>query len=268
MERRKRWGAAAAAAGALAILLPGTAVAQDGAEVLRTAMDRYESRLEGIETVTIVQETQMPMGAPTTSESRLVKRTVDGRPVLVPEGDSASNRLPMTQFYASLDEVTERATLRGRSTVDGAEAHVVHLSGLQDVDLGAESMSGDRERNFEADSATVYVGTGRYLVLRAEMHGRMSMAGSERSVSVRADFRDYRESDGFVYPYVTETRIQVEGLGAQMQAMMEKMQQAVRDSAQKAMMQRAAAAMSDDGMQLVTRVREVRVNEASRSGGG
>lgn len=180
----------------------------------------------------------------------------------------AANAVPMTRFYGSLDELTERATLRDRATVAGQEVYVVHLSGLQDVDLGTESLASEGGRSFEADSATAYIGTDRYLVHRAEVHGRTAIAGSERLVSVRADLRDYRETGGFVYPYETETRVRVEGLGQQMRAMMQKMQEAVEDSAQKAMMQQAVAAMSGDGVRIVTRVKEVRVNDSAPSGGG
>lgn len=264
METTQRWRTVAAVAGALALsLLPRPAAGQDGAEVLRTALDRYEDRLEGVRTVTIVQETEMPMGTRTTTEERLVKRTSAGRSTLVPENDSAAaGEVPLAAAYARFDEFAGHASLRGRSTVDGRDAYVVHLGDLQDVDLGPGSVSGG-DGGFEADSATLYIGSDRYLLRRAEIHGRTSMSGRERPVSVRASLRDFREVEGFVYPYVTEAHVRVEGLGRQMRAMMKQMQQAVEDSAQRAMMRQAAAAMSDDGMRVVTRVQEVRVNEGA-----
>lgn len=259
MSGTTRWTTVLAAAGAVALVLPAPAVGQDGGEVLRTALERYESRLQGVRTVTVEHETETPMSGPTRSEVRLVKRTRDGRPVLVPEGDSATGNMPVSRFYASLPRLVEHATLRGRSTIDGHQVFVVHLAGLQDVDLGVGSTpSGDG--SFEADSATLYVDTERYLFRRAEAHGRTSIAGAERALSVRAHMSDFREVDGFVYPYRTVARVNVEGLGGQMAAMLEKMRQSVRDSAQRAMLEQAAAAMSKEGMRIVTRVRELRIN--------
>lgn len=262
METIERWRTAAAAAAGLALLLlPRAAAGQDGPGVLRTALDRYESRLEGVETVTIVRETEMPMGGPAESEDRLVKRTVGGRAMLVPTDDSGASDVPITSVYAHFDELAEHAVLRGRSTVDGRDVYVVHLASLEEVDLGG-SLSSGREEGFAADSATAYVDADRYVVRRAEMHGRMSMGGAQRPVSVDVSMRDYRDVDGFVYPYLTEARVRVEGVGEQMRAMMEKMQESAEDSAQQSMMQNLAAAVSGDGLRVVTRVQEVRVNAA------
>lgn len=262
MKTIERWRAAGAAAAGLALLLlPRAAAAQDGPGVLRTALDRYESRLEGVETVTIVRETEMPVGGPATSEDRLVRRTVDGRTTLVPADDSVASDAPVASVYARFDELAEHANLRGRSTVDGHDVYVVHLARLEKVDLGGSLSSGGGD-GFTADSATAYVDSDRYLVRRAEMHGRMSMGGTQRPVSVDVSMRDFRDVDGFVYPYVTEARVRVEGIGPQMRAMMEKIQESSGDSVQQSLTQQLAAAVSGDGLRVVTRVQEVRVNAA------
>lgn len=262
-----RW-TAAAAGGALALLLPVPAAAQqEGAGVLRTAMDRYESRLEGVETVSIVQETRLPMGGRTTSETRLVKRSVDGRAVLVPEGEGRGRRSPPTGVYAALPELTDRARLRGRTTVEGREALAVHLADLQGVDLVTRGLSAGGARNFEADSATLFFDSREYLLRGADVHGRMTVAGRDREVTVRARFRDFRETDGFVHPHVTEARVELGEAAERMRAMLRRMEQAADDSARAAMMGRAAAAMAGGEMKAVVRVRRVRVNPPGPSGG-
>lgn len=255
----RRWATAATGA-ALLLLGPAAAGAQsDGAGVLRTALERYGARLEGVQSVTIVQRTRLPMGGSQRGETRLEKRTVDGRPFLLPAGQESDGGSAVTGMYANLPELADRAALRGRSTVDGHDVYVVDVTGLQDLELGQGALSSGQGGSFVADSATLYLDSERYLLRRADMHGRMSTGMGQQTVSVRAHFRDFRNRGGYVHPFRMEAAVRMEGMGEKMRAMMEKMQQAGGDSAQRAMMQEAMGAMMGGDMKVSTTVEEVRV---------
>lgn len=259
-----------AVAGTLALLLPAAAVGQqDAGEVLRESLDRYEERLEGVESVTVVQEVVTPMGTSGTSTLRLAAVTRDGRTFLVPEGESGPEDVGVASIYASLEDLMDRSVLRGRSRVDGREVWVVAMTDLQGLDLGEGALSTGPGGAFRTDSATLYLDAAQYVVRRADVHGEATMGGADRSVSLRAHFRDYRESDGLLHPYRTEAEVEIEGMGAQMQAMMKKMQkmQQGADSAQRAMMEKAMGAMMGDGMTVTTTVKELRVDRGDGSGG-
>lgn len=256
-----RWSGAAAAAGVMALLLPLTAAGQgSGGEVLRAAMDHYEARLEGVDSVTIVQQATTPMGVAGSQETRLVKVTKDGHSVLVPKGENAPEDVGVSTIYSILGSLVDRAVLRGRSEVDGHEVYVVAVTDLRGEDLGQGALGGSGRGTFEPDSAVFYLDTGDYLMRRADTNGSMTMGGSERSVSVRADFRDFRETAGYLHPYRVEVQLDIEGMGKQMKALMQKMQQGDADSAQRAMMKQAMAAMMAGGMTVTTTVEELRVN--------
>lgn len=264
----RRWGTVAAGA-ALLLLGPAAARAQsDGAGVLRAALERYESRLEGVQSVTIVQRTRLPMGGAQRVETRLEKRTVDGRPFLLPEGQESDGGSAVTGIYANLPELLDRAAMRGRSTVDGHDVYVVDVTGLQDMELGQGALSSGRGGSFVADSATLYLDSERFLFRRADMHGRMSTGMGQQSVSVRAHFRDFRNRGGYVHPFRMEAAVRMEGMGEKMRAMMEKMQQAGADSAQRAMMEQAAGAVMGGEMKVSTTVEEVRVSGPGSPDGG
>lgn len=267
-HRVRRWAAGAAGA-ALLLLGPAAARAQsDGADVLRTALERYESRLEGVQNVTIVQRTRLPMGGSQRVETRLEKRSVDGRSLLIPEGQGAGGSSAVTGIYANLPELLDRATLRGRSTVDGEDVYVVDVTGLQDLDFGQGALSSGGGGSFVADSAALFLDSERYLLRRADMHGRMSTGTGQREVSVRAHFRDFRSRGGYVHPFRMEAAVRMEGMGEQMKAMMKKMQEAGEDSAQRAMMEQAVGSMMGSEMKVSTTVEEVRVSGPGSPDGG
>lgn len=265
-----RWSAAAAAAGALAMLLPSPAAGQQsGQEVFRAAMDRHEARLEGVDSVTVVQEVTTPLGTTQRQEFRVEKTTRNGRPLLVPRGDdAASHMMPATSMLSTMDSAMAGSVLRGRSEVDGHEVYVLAVPDLPAIDLGQGALSGTKARSFRADSATFYVDTEEYVLRRGEVYGQMSMGGARRSVQLEVHLRDYRETRGYLHPYRSEIRVDIEGMAKQMQAMMQKMQGGGADSAQRAMMEQAVSAMMGDGMTVTAVVKEIRVNGAGSSDGG
>lgn len=273
-ERRPagRWWSAAAAAGVLALSLPAAAVGQEsGQQVFRTAMDRYEARLEGIDSVTVVQEVTMPMGMTRRQEFRVEKTTRDGRPLLVPaDEDAGAHMMPAASMLSTLDSAMAGSVLRGRSEVDGHEVYVIAVPDLPSIDFGQGRgpLPGAQARSFRADSATFYVDTEEYLLRRGEVHGQMVMGGGQRSVQVDVHLSDYRETQGYLHPYRSVIRIDIEGMARQMQAMMQKMQEGGADSAQRAMVEQAVAAMMGNGMTVTAVVKEIRVNGGGSPDGG
>lgn len=266
-----RWStAAAAAAGALAMLLPTAALGQEsGQEVFRAAMDRYEARLEGVDSVTVVQEVTTPMGMTRRQEFRVEKTTRNGRPLLVPTGDdAAAHMMPAASMLSTMDSAMAGSVLRGRSEVDGHQVYVVAVPDLPAIDLGQGALSGTGARSFRPDSATFYVDTEEYVLRRGQIYGEMSMGGAPRSVQLEVHLSDYRETQGYLHPYRSEIRVDIEGMARQMQAMMQKMQEGGADSAQRAMMEQAVSAMMGQGMTVTAVVEEIRVNGAGPSGGG
>lgn len=264
-----RFTAAAVAGLMVPLLLPGAAAGQESAEeIFRTAIERHEARLEGVDSVTIVQELSLPMGMTRQQELNLVKTTRDGRTLLVPAGENAgSHMMQPASMMATMDSAMASSVVRGRSEVDGNEVYVVAVPDLPAVDFGQDALSGGRARSFEGDSATVYVDAEEYVLRRARVHGRMTMGGSDRAVQVGVQLSDYRATDGYLHPFRSEVQFDIEGLEKQMQAMMQKMQQGGGDSAQRAMMKQAMSVMMAGGMTVVSTVKEIRVNGSAPSGG-
>lgn len=261
-ERAKSRGPLTAAAAAAALLLaPAGAAGQgSGGDVLRTALDRYEERLRGIEAVEIVQRTTLPMGGATTTETRLVRDTVGGRTVLVPAEGRSGGQSSVTRLFALFQRVSDRAELRGRETVDGEATHRVAVDRLQELDVGAGALSGGPGEAFRADSASLYLDVDDYVLRRADVWGSMEMGGRRRSVSATARFRDFREVEGFVHPYRTEARVSVEGVGEQVRRMMEGLEESEADSARRAAMEEAVGALTGGEMAVTVVVRQLRVN--------
>lgn len=263
------WSTATVAGLLAPLLLAAPAVGQESAEELfRTAIERHEARLEGVDSVTIAQELTLPMGMTRRQELHLTKTTRDGRTLLVPAGENAdSHMMPPASMMATMDSAMAASVLRGRSEVDGNEVYVVAVSELPAVEFGQGALSGGRARSFDGDSATFYVDAEEYVLRRARVYGTMAMGGSDRAVEVDVHLSDYRETDGYLHPFRSEVQFDIEGLEKQMQAMMEKMQQGGGDSARRAMMEQAMSAMMAGGMTVVSTVEEVRVNGSSPSGG-
>ncbi len=264
------WSVVAAAAGAIALVLPAPGFGQGSAgEVLRTVMDRSEARLEGVDSVTVVQELTMPMGMTRRQELRLTTSTRNGRTVLVPARENAGTELvPAASMLATMDSTVAASVLRGRSEVDGHDVYVVAVPDLPAIDFGQDALAGARGRSFEGDSASFYVDAEQYVPRRAEIYGQMTMGDTRRTVQVGVHLSDYRETRGYLHPFRSEIQIDIEGLGEQMQAMMRKMQRGGGDSARQAMMEQAMAAMMGNGITVTAVVTKIHVSRSGSFGGG
>lgn len=263
----------------LAGIAPAGLEAQTGGDVLRTALDRYQERMEGIEDYTVIQEA---MGFESTT---YFERTeVDGRPVFVPRSQLGSQAAqgtpesPYSEFYTLAD----RAEREGTEVVEGEETHRITVTDFEGVEFWDPTGRG-QPGDFTPERAAFYIDTDDYLIRRMEMTGSTSMQGQEREVSFTADFRDYRNVDGLLHPFAIQ--ISVEGLTSQMspeereelersleemRAQLEEMPAEQREMVERMMngqLERMESMMAQGTMDLSVQVTEVRVNEGPPQGG-
>lgn len=193
------------ASAALAVLAPEPVSAQTAGEILRTALERYEQRMEGIRTYRV---TQRVMGMTTTN--RFVKTTVDGHPVFVQAGaDSAVDRMPRGwgNPYRLFPRLADRAELVGRSTVDGHETWHVAVTDFQGLELDA--MTPDRAAGqFRPQRLDLHLDTGSHAIRKLELQGKMVTDTASRALSLTAGFHDYREVQGMLHPFRVSIRVQ------------------------------------------------------------
>lgn len=280
--RKIRRAIPATAALALAALLaaPAAAPAQSAQEVLETAFERHEQRMEGVENYTVVQEV---MGFEATTYFERVER--DGHVFFVPRqqmGSEAAQRAPENP-YAALEELASRATLSGTEQVDGETVHVVEVTDLEGTEL-QRSMGGEGE--FDPEKATFLVDTDDYLVRGMRMRGTTTagQGGQAQDFSFDARFSDYREVEGMVHPF--RVSVSVEGVGGQMtpeqrqqarqsleqmRQQMENMSEQQRQMMERMMgdqMERVEQMLASGAMDFAVQVKELRVNEGPPSGQG
>jgi len=264
----------------LLALVPAGLAAQSGEEIMRTALDRYEERMQGVENYTVVQEV---MGFE--SSTYFEKKEVEGHTVFLPReqmGSEAAQQAPESP-YSSMFELAERSTHEGTETVDGERCHVVSVTDFEGVDLWSPPEdAGDGE--FTPRKATFHVDTDDYLIRKMMVDGTMTVQGENRDVSFTAHMRDYREVEGVVHPFVME--VSVEGLQAgmspeqreqmresmeQMRAQMDQMSDQQRQMMEKMMggkLEEMEKMLAEGSMGATVRVKEIRVNEGPPEQGG
>lgn len=262
----------ALALGASSAIHAAPVSAQSGEEVLRTAIERHQERMEGIENYTVVQEV---MGFRSTTYFEREER--NGEVVFVPRmetGSDVSERMPDTP-YGSLVELASRATHEGMEEVDGRPTHVVAVSDLEGTSF-YEDLDDDGE--FRLERATFWVDEEDYLLRRMRMEGTAELEpGSSGPVTMVADLRDYREVDGMLHPFRTD--VSLEGFGdrisdeqrEEIRRSLEEARRQMRDmpESQREMMERMMGDQLEEmermllsgSMDMTMTVEEVRVNE-------
>lgn len=190
---------------ALAAFSAAPAPAQTAGEILDTAFERHERRMEGISTYRV---TQRVMGMTTTN--RFVKRSVDGHPVFVQAGrDSAGTGMPRGwgNPYRLFPRVAERADLEGRATVDGHEAWRVVVTDFQGLDV--EAMTPERASGqFRPQRLELLLDTDDLVLRRLSMQGKMVTDTASTAFSMEAGFHDYRRQEGMLFPFRVTLRVQ------------------------------------------------------------
>lgn len=247
--------------------------AQSGEEIMRTALDRYEQRMDGINDYTVVQEV---MGFE--SMTYFERREVDGHSVFVPlfqTGSGAAQRAP-DNFYTDFFELAERSERKGTETLDGVSCHVIAVTDFDELDFWNPAGGGDGG-DFTPETATFFVDTDDYLVRRVRMSGTSTVEGEANQVTFTADLRDYREVEGVFHPFVTD--ISVEGFQGpmseedqeqmresfeEMRSQMDEMPDQQREMMEQMMggqLEQMEMMLAQGSMDMTIRVSEIRVNE-------
>lgn len=185
------------------------ASAQTAEEILTTALEKYEDRMEGIRTYRVTQEV---MGFRNTN--RFVKRTVDGHPVFVQAGeDTAQEGVPRGwgNPYRLFPRLASRAELAGRSSVDGHEAWRITVDDFQGLELQGMT-PGRAAGQFRPQRLELFLDADSYAIRRLQMRGKMVTDSGSRPLSMDAGFRDYREVEGMLHPF--RLSLSVEGMNA------------------------------------------------------
>lgn len=189
----------------LALALPSGVSAQSAEQVLLTALERQEARMEGIERYTVVQEV---MGFETVLTFE--RAEVDGRTVFVPvlpempEGESAAPAgdpaAGISDFYKHYPKIAERAEMAGKLTVEGRECFVVKIDDFTGLDLG-QTMTVGEHGEFVPREATLYLDTGDYILRRMEMAGETITGAEVKPMSADVALSDYRNVEGMLHPF-------------------------------------------------------------------
>lgn len=181
-----------------------TAFAESAQEIVTTALEKYEQRLANVQTVSI---TQNVMGIEV--ETNLAKETVDGHATLVPTGDGAPGTDPGA-FLAQMQEMAEAAKLIGKEKVGGVECWVLEMDDMKAFDAGPQPGGGD----FDARRGRFWIDRKDYLMRKMMMEGDATNGGQTTPITMEMTLRDYRDTEGFLWPFSTD--MVVRGIGSGM----------------------------------------------------
>lgn len=256
------------------------ASSQEAEEIMNTALERYEERMEGIRTYRVRQEV---MGFTTTN--RFVKKTVDGHPVFVQAGsDSAADRMPRGwgNPYRLFPQLAGRARLAGRAAVDGEEVWHLVVDDFRGLEL--EGMTPTRAAGqFRPQRLELFLDTDDSAIRRLKMQGKMVRDTASRPLSMDAGFHDYREVEGMLHPF--RVTISVQGMSAaispeemerarrqleQARKRIEQMPEARREAMREMMegqLEQLRQVVESGRLETEVVVQEVQVNEAATGGG-
>lgn len=246
--------------------------AQSAQDVLETALERYEARMEGIQNYTV---TQTVMGQ--TQTTRFERTMVDGHPVYRPPGAEDS---PWQDPHVFMEKLAGKATLQGTETVDGEACHVVVFQDLTREDFEGMSPEPIEEQDmpWTPEEMTLCLDTDESIVRRMAFTGTVEADGEKRPFDMQVHLTDYREVDGLVHPFRMEMNMKgVPGMGGQDQARMKKameqmkqqmdqMPPEMRKRMKKKMQKMQQMMGGEDGMNVTVEVQEIRVNEGASSG--
>lgn len=266
----------AAAMAATLVLTTAPAMGQSAQEIMETAIERYESRMEGIEDYTIVQT----VGGQTDTTYH-ERRMVDGLPLYPPAGQDSDPRMDEIMErsaggnpYAFFTQLASRADLQGTETVDGEETFVLAIDDMSGIDLGEAEAAG-----LQLTSARIWIDTDDHVVRRSVVNGTMRANGEDHELTLDASMTDYREVEGMLHPF--RSNMEITGIDAmippeqreemrqameRMEEQLEQMPPAQREQMRQMMDERMGPMMSmmegmDNGMTFTMEVQELIVNQ-------
>ncbi len=266
--------------------VPAAGRAQSAADIFKTAMDRYTSRMKGIDNYTVVQDM---MGVETTTYHTRVEgssppqfdtRVLVGGQDLTGMGPQQKQEARDPDMYELYPEFAKRASLHGSESIDGHATWVIDIDDLSGISVWKPA-SGDQQ-SFSPKKMTIYLDKDRYVPRRMRIEGEMPMNGKVSEVYMVMNMDDYRDVQGLVYPFrmtmdmqgmenamSPEERAQAQQSLEQMQQQMKDMPEAQRKMMEKMMgpqMERLQKMLAGGGMQMEVQVKDVKVNTPPPSG--
>lgn len=251
------------------LMLAPVAAGQSAADVLETAMARFEERMSGIDNYTVVMDV---MGFEVTNYFE--KQMVDGRPTFVLRNSIGDEGQGAGTFYNGFMQVADRATLAGSQTIDGYDCHVIKVDDFSGVDFDPETP--DDQEDFKPQKGTFFLDSDDYLIRQLEMEGEFRHDGRWHPATIKVDLKDYREVDGMIHPFLME--MSVAGLsGAMSEEEMEEARKSLEEmktrlaempESQRAAMERMMGSRMEEmermlnsgSIQVTTLVKELKVN--------
>lgn len=250
------------------------APAQTAGDIMNTALEQHEERMEGVETYSV---TQSVMGFTTTN--RFVKKEVDGHPVFVQAGrESGESAVPegWGNPYRLLPRLADRASLEGRTRVDGEEVWHVSVDDFEGLELGQLTPE-DATGQFRPRHMELFLDTETSVLRRLELRGEMVTDTSSRPMRMDASFHDYRDVEGMLHPFrvaisvqgmdaaisdeqLRQARSQLRQFQQQMEEMPESQQEAMKQMLED-QLDRLREIVESGNLDVEVRVQRVRVNE-------
>lgn len=175
-----------------------SASAQSAQDVIKTAMERYERAVAGIDNYTLVQNA---MGIEMTNYFE--KTEVDGYPVFLPAEASEADT-EHSDVLRNLHQYAERMKLDGEEMVGERRCYVLSLEDFSGMDIGMDAEQGD----FQPRRGTFYIDTDEYLMRRMRMEGDLAMNGQIHQTTMIAELQDWRTVEGMPHPFKTSISIQ------------------------------------------------------------
>jgi len=258
-----------------AALAASSAGAQQAQDVLDTALEKYEQRMEGIENYTVVQEV---LGTAVTMYFE--RSTVDGHTVFVLAGPLAGGdaKAGSADPWKDMSRIRDRAVLVGQKEIEGTPTYEIRIDDPQNLDLGQSMVQSQKNADFTLNRITMWLDSKDYVIRRMEMAGEMAKDGRKSPVTVEVDMLDYRNVEGMLHPFHTVMNMQGVAEAAdiseedlakarksldELEANMAKMSDSQRAMMQRVMgnqLEKLRGIVESGGTRFEMEVRELRVN--------
>lgn len=211
LRMTKKGLALASAALVLATLAvaPDAARAQSGADLFTRATDKQAERLKDVENVTIEQDV-MGMNLILYME----KRETEGGPILVPVTTimaGMTNPVPVDEAEADWSnpfqkEWADRAQIVGNEEVDGQQCTILAIDDFTNLQVPGLPGGQTDQGGFIPKVIRFYVDEDDLVMRRMDMEAEATQPdGTVSPVNVTVFMSDYRETEGYLHPFVTRT---------------------------------------------------------------
>jgi hypothetical protein len=272
----------------LLALPPGPVEAQSAAEVMQRALAAQAERLAGVDNVTITQDVMgMQVGM------YMEKKDVGGVPTLVPVSTVMGGQVtPIPQDQTSADwsnpfreDWAGRTRLVGTDQVDGKDVTVLVIEDF--TGLAIPEIPGNQAGRGQIEPTLMrfFMDEDQMVMRKMEMEAEMTQEdGTVSPIQMTLFLEDYRDVDGFLYPFRTRTiaggmfeaaDVDQEELRQQLAEMRKQLDD--MPQAQRAMMEQMMGPQiekleemlggSEGGMEVVLTVTDLKVNSGPPGGG-